>query len=90
VDWEQIRNQDTGAANRKRTLHADVFAREIAELLHNRVIPAISNEGEEISRKKMAGYLKAMDSPTRRGGEWTTTQVSRIFQRLQKLHEQGR
>ena len=87
VNWEEIRNRDIRAANSTRMKNADAFARHIGEVLYSEIIPKIASEGEEISRKKIAIYLNKASVPTRRGGIWTTTQVSRIFQRLEALHE---
>ena len=87
VKWEEIRNRDTKAANSARANNADSFARQIGEILYSQIIPEIASEGEEISRKKIALYLNRANIPTRRGGVWTTTQVSRIFERLEVLRE---
>jgi hypothetical protein len=82
ANWNKIRNRDTNAATRKRQSNANDFSMEIADIILREVMPYLKCQRIDFSCKRAAKYLNDKGIPARRGGKWTTTQVSRVFERL--------
>lgn len=85
ANWERIRNRDTSSATRQRQLNADEFTLKIGDILLHQVMPHLKAQRINFSKKQAALYLNNMEVPARRGGAWTTTQVTRVFERLEAL-----
>jgi len=76
------RTPQTERANAVRMVAADDFARSIVNMLND--IEKINNYKFESLHSRCVA-LNYMEIPTRRGGEWTKTQISRVLKRVAKL-----
>lgn len=76
-DLKSVRNKNTAAANRKRRDLADEYSRETGKLLYQ-----ASLEQQGMNLVEYAEWLNRRRWPTRRGGQWTATQVARVFKRM--------
>ena len=82
VNWNQIRNRDPSAATRKRQANADEFIMKMADIILHEVMPYLKDQRINFSKRQAVKYLNDHKIPARRGGKWTTTQVTRVFKRL--------
>jgi len=84
-DFRDVRNTDTKAANNKRRKLADDYSRETGRKLFEAM-----TQQSGMNLVQYAEWLNAHDWPTRKGGQWTATQVDRVFKRLGLVAPQRR
>ena len=74
---KEVRNEDTRAANAKRRALADAYGRETGRRLYEAM-----QQQKGMTYVQYAEWLNSNGWTTRRGSQWTATQVSRVFKRL--------
>lgn len=76
-DLKRVRNEDTDRANTKRRALAKAYAMSTAQKLFE-----ASSLQSKMTDTQYAEWLNAEGWPTRRGSQWTATQVRRVFRHL--------
>jgi len=82
---KKLRNTDTAAANQKRSQNADEFAESIRDEL-NKIERVNNYKFQSLSDRVLA--LNHLNIKTRRGGDWTKTQLSRVLKRLKAINQE--